>query len=280
MTLNELKKEVLSLNFDSELDSHEAFVFATNRALTELHSEHPRLEVKKIFKKRILPIALYERITRGDDRNITIYLNGKALSFTSVGKGELRLYDGGRQETISFSGAGAEIKRELYSGSAVLIFTGDGNYEIYNLASFDSLSGENADEVPVYSKFTKYDMKKIDPLFLAFTSPVTDENGERLNEAKLEGSVVTVPFEYEGELTISYRRRGKKVELDDYDRDLDVPPECEHLLALRCSSYLLFDGNEGLAEYYLSLYRSGINSLKSMQVKASCEPYRDVLGWA
>ncbi len=280
MTLNELKKEVLALMFESEFDSHEAFVFAANRALTEIHGEKERLVAKKIHKKRLVPKEYYEKLTHESDEILSISLNGKAFSFTAVGSGEVLFQDGALRELISFSGASTDVKRRITTGNAILRFRGAFDYEIYNLASFAYLYGEKNEDVELYSSLTKYDMRKEDPLFLSFASVVKDGEGHAILGLKTEGSAIFVPSKYEGELNLSYRRMPRKIGVDELDTEIDISPECEHLLALRCAAYLLLDGNEGLAEYYLSLFRSGIGALKAFEGKATSEKFLDVLGWA
>lgn len=266
--------------FESELDSHEAFVFAANRALAEIHSERKRLETLKIYKKRISPKELYERLSHNGGKDFKLSIDARAFSFEAVGTGAVLFEDGIFFERIEFSGTNTEIKRNVTTGSAFLSFTGDFDYEIYNLALFDTLFGEKSENIPIYSKSVRYELSKIDPLFLALTSAVTDSDGKPIPNLKVCGSSINVPAEYEGEILISYRRLPKKIGIGELDTPIDVSAECEHLLALRCAAYLLFDGNEGLAEYYLSLYKSGINALRLSLGGAASEKYLDVLGWA
>ena len=122
-------------------------------------------------------------------------------------------------------------------------------------------------------------MRKIDPFFLAFASSVTDSQGRAVFGLKIEGSLIFVPAEYEGDLVLSYKRMPRKIGEDELDAEIDISSECEHLLALRIAAYLLLDGNEGLAEYYLSLFRSGINALKALEGRGTSEKFLDVLGW-
>ena len=266
--------------FESELDSHEAFVFAANRALAEIYSERKRLETLKIYKKRISPKELYERLSHKGGEDLAISLEARTFSFTAVGTGTLLLRDGIFEERIEFSGTNVEIKRKVTTGSVFLSFTGNFDYEIYNLALFDTLFGERNEDIPIYSKSVKYELSKIDPLFLALTSSVTDSDGKPIPNLKSYGSSITVPAEYEGEILISYRRLPRKIGVGELDTPIDVSTECEHLLALRCAAYLLLDGNEALAEYYLSLYKSGITALRLSLGRATGEKYLDVLGWA
>ena len=280
MTLNELKNEVLSLMFESELDSSEAFVFAANRALSEIHGDVERIETKRIYKKRVVPKEYYEKLSHEAGKSLTLNIKGRAFSLNAVGKGEISFKDGASHEIIRFSGTSTEISRKINTGLAILNFLGENDYDIYSLASFDTLLNESLDGVPLYSPFIRYDLRNIDPLFLFLQSSVKDGNGDVIPGIKVEGSYLFVPKDYEGDLILTYRRAGKKIAADELDGIIDISPECEHLIPLRCAAYLLFDGNEGLSEYYLSLYKNAVSALKASRGRVTSEKFLDVLGWA
>ena len=280
MTLNDLKNEVTALSFDTELYSHDAFVFALNRALLELHAERERCETKRFYKRRVAPTAHYEHLFYKGGEDITLSLAGAAFSFIPTGSGELQLTDGEKCEFINFSSTDVEIKKKINTGVAFLRFKGELDYEIRSLAAFDALHGEGDDGIPVMKPFYEIDLKISDPRFLAFSAPVKNEREELIFGAVTEGSRVLIPNEYEGEIKISYKRLPRKIEADELDAAVDVSPETEHLLPLRIAAYLLLDDNRELSEYYLSLYKSGLSALRANTKSTSAESYSDVLRWA
>jgi hypothetical protein len=280
MTLNNLKKEVLALTFETELDSHESFAFAVNRALLEIHSERDRREALKIYKQKLAAECFFEKLTHKGGAEESVTVNGKAFSLTAVGTGKILFTDGKITESINFTGTGTIIKRKVNTGSAFLKFSGEFDYTIHNLASFAFLNSADESEIPLFDEYEKIDMTKKDPLFLSFTSEPKSNDGKIIPGLKIEGSSIFVPRQYEGEININYKRLPRKVKENELDCEIDIAPECAHLLALRVSAYLLFDGNEGLSEYYLSLYKSGMSTLKFYTRKATSEGYYDVLGWA
>jgi hypothetical protein len=162
----------------------------------------------------------------------------------------------------------------------LLNFTGEYDYEIYNLASFDSKSSDDESDVPLFSEFVTFDMRKINPAFLGFSSFIKNEKGIAVPGVKTDGSLILVPRDYEGKIIVNYKRLPRKVRDGEIDTELDISSECEHLLALRCAAYLLLDENEGLAQYYLSLYKSGISAVKIYGGKEASQNFCDVLGWA
>ena len=265
--------------FESEIDSHEAFVFSVNRALVEIHSEKERLEELKIYKRRCVTNEYIKMLVHEVGKFEKLTLNGKAFSLTAVGTGSVFLDNGLSDENISFSGTATKIARKINAGRATLSFAGDFTYTVYDIASFDEIYSENEDDIPLYESRAKYDMRELDQRFLSFSGAVTDSEGGAIQGLKIDGSIVSVPPEYEGELIFHYRRMPIKITDGELDTVLDVSPECEHLLALKIASYMLLDGNEGLAEYYLSLYRSGIAHIKSSEGRRTGEKFHDVLGW-
>ncbi|MBQ7333529.1 MAG: hypothetical protein IJW38_04185 [Clostridia bacterium] len=279
MTLNDLKKEVLALMFETDFESYEAFILAANRALFEIHSEREIVENIKIHKKKLEANEHYERLSHEPNDVINLILHGKAFSFTVAGTGSLTYSSSGTTEEIDFSGVSSTVKRIIKGNSAFLSFTGDFDYDVYNLASFNFIPSYNEEDVPVFSSLEQYDMRKIDPLFIGFNSSLKDGVGKEISCLKTDGSVIFIPREYEGEILVSYKRMPRKISEDELDSELDAAPECSHLLALRCAAYLLLDGNEELSEYYLSLYKSGMVALQHCIRKTASNSYSDVLGW-
>ena len=66
----------------------------------------------------------------------------------------------------------------------------------------------------------------------------------------------------------------------ELDGELDIDPECEHLLALLSASYIWLDDDAEKAQYYMSLYREGMASLKLYSTRCVNAEYEDVTGWA
>ena len=280
MTLNDLQNEVLSLTFETEFDSRDAFVFTVNRALREIHSERDRTETLRIYKRKLEAKERYKKLTHIGGVDMEISLCGKAFSLTTVGIGKLLFTDGGLNEEIEFSGTRTVIKRFITSNEASLTFTGDFDYDVYELASFDFLKSDSVSDIPLYSDFEFFNIKDSVPLFLAFSSYPKDTLGAPIRNVKAEGSVLKIPREYEGEIFINYKRLPREILPADVDTEIDISPECSHLLALKCASYLLLDDNEGLAEYYASLYKNGMGAIKLYNRKDTSQKYEDVLGWA
>jgi len=135
----------------------------------------------------------------------------------------------------------------------------------------------NPDTVEAY---VKYDLKEEDERFLSFTKIPADERGNPIPGARTFLSLALVPKEYCGYVVFEYKRSPEIVSYSDTDRELDVPKECQHLLGLLVSSFLLLDGNEALADYYMNLYREGIAAVKVYNRERLSFDYLDTTGWA
>lgn len=233
----------------------------------------------KIYKPKLEPVELFERLSHKGGVDLSISLICTSFSLTATGSGEIVFSDGEGEEKIKFSGNGVTVKRKVDTGIAFLNFTGEFDYEIYNLAGF-ALITENESDIPLYEPQVRFDMKLRDPLFLAFADLPRNAHGKIIPKLRTEGSAFLLPHDYEGEILVSYKRMPAKINENELDTEIDIAPECEHLLPLRTAAYLLLDGNEELSEYYLSLYKSGIGALKQQSRRTTAESFSDVLRWA
>ena len=280
MTLNELEREILALTFEDSLPSREAFISAANRALFEIHTERERKESLRIYKKSVKPCLHFEKISHTGGEIDEIKIQAKAISFTAVGVGTCVISDGLSTESVEFFGKESVVKRLINSDSATVRFEGGFNFDIYNFAAFDCLFGESEEDIELYTPSVSYDMKKLAPLFLGFVGLPENSAGEVIEEIKIEGSFVTVPREYEGEIIISYKRLPNKILQSDLDAPIDISEECSHLLALKCAAYLTLEDNEGLSDYYLNIYKNNMAVLNVYNKPRRASKYEDVLGWA
>lgn len=280
MTLKELQNEVLSLMFETSFDDYTAFIAAANRALSVIHSERDRTEVLKIYKRALKPSFRLEHASHRAGTDLCFKLSGSALSFTAVGNGKVLFTDGENESEIDFSGNKSIIKKIIRTGNADLVFSGGYDYDIYELCSFDFLKSSDENEIPIFEELESFDIKKYDARFIAFSALPEDSSGRALEGARAEGRFLRLPRLYEGEVNVYYKRAPRYIKEGDIDGFIDVSDECSHLLPLLCAAYLLFDDNEGLSDYYLSLYKNGMSAVKVYNRSSLSSSYRDVLGWA
>ena len=88
-----------------------------------------------------------------------------------------------------------------------------------------------------------------------------------------------LPDGYSGEIRINYHRAPIKTSGTDPDERIDIPPECEELLPLLVASYVWLEDSPDIAQYYRSLYREGINTLRRNLTRVGAGEY-STNGWA
>lgn len=128
--------------------------------------------------------------------------------------------------------------------------------------------------------YVRYDLKENDERFLAFAKIPADERGNPIPGARTLTSLALIPKSYKGYVVFEYKRSAEMVSYSDTERELDVPKECEHLVGLLVAAFLLLDGNEALADYYMNLYREGIAAVKVYNRERLGFDYLDTTGWA
>ena len=279
MTLNELENDVLSLVFESELDKN-SFIAAANRALALIHTERDRTEVFRFYASSSKPstyIKLMEHKGGTDER---LEAKGKAFSCTVCGTGKLLFTDGGAKKEITFNGSRKAVKEIINTGTAELIFSGDFDYEIHSYSVFDGIRSADPDDIELVSSEKEYEMIDILPRYLSHTAPPKDSYGALIDGACFRGSKLVLPYSYCGEVVISYKRSFEPISKSDVNCVIDVSGECESLLAPLTASYLLLDDNEGLAQYYMNLYRSAMASVRLCNRKDGGASYSVANGWA
>lgn len=124
------------------------------------------------------------------------------------------------------------------------------------------------------------DVGERDKRFLAFRTPPKKNQTEAIVGAFTYLDKVFIPKDYSGYVFIEYKRQADLISFATTDAELDVAKECEHLLGLLVASYLLLDGNETLADYYMSLYREGMAAVKIYNRPSQNTDYIDTTGWA
>ena len=126
----------------------------------------------------------------------------------------------------------------------------------------------------------RIDVAKKDGRFLAPRTPPLGSDGEPISGAFTHGSEIFLPHGFSGDVLLEYKRLPEPLSFSATDATLDVSRECEHLVATLVAAYLLLDGNEALADYYMGLYREGMAAVKVYNRQRTGTKYTDTTGWA
>lgn len=279
MTLKELESEVLALSFEEEPEDDAALVAVINRALATIHTERDRIEELTLFQPKNEPVFFAEHLHHEGGTELEKRIAGRAFSLSATGQGELIIRDGDGERRRAFSGNLTAVRELVHPEGATLIFGGDYDYDVYGLAVFARLYSPRAADVELFGEAREYDMTDFDPHFIAFAAPPLTSCGDAIPAAVAEGKLLKLPRSFSGAVRVKYKRGFSPLK-GDRTQSVDVARECEHLIAPLAAAYLLLDGDEKLAEYYVSLYRDGMAAVKLYNRRTTSGEYRDVLGWA
>lgn len=277
MTLEELKSEVLALGFETELDGEGALLHAANRALLSIFTEREVTADHRFYRRKSLPSQYYPHIHHKGGEELSFSVFGRAVSFLFSGRGSVRISGKAGFDIELF---GTVTKKVFIDGTATVTLHGAYDFDIYSFAVFDSKTSPDAEDIEFIGKFASYDIKRECPDFLAFHSAPTDGYGREISGARVLGSVLEVPRDFEGEIRLTYKRMPKLLRSDTVDGEIDLPAECTHLFPLLVASYLWLDDNPELSASYLALYREGMAAVRLFNKRRIASEYEDVLGWA
>ena len=279
MTLNDLKKEVASLGFESEVENADAFILAAKRALRTLYTEYTVLGKDRIIIEKRVPVLHIEHIELSSDK-VEIPINGRCFSFTATGRGSYSVKDGYKTRFYPIRNEGERHRGIIEGGtSGVLEFSTDYTCAVYDLAVFDRLYGQSTSDVPIYTPFTEYDLKGRIPSLSSLTAPPSDDFGRTITRISASGTKLCIPRDFSGAINLSYKKSAPDLS-GNSGEIIDVPPECEHLLPLLVSFYVWLDDDPEKAAAYMSLFREGLSAVKLFTRPAFDNKYRDVTGWA
>ena len=278
MTLNELKSDVARLGFESYVEDENVFIASANRALSLIYVDRPvsrtatlsfrgpRINVKKEFIEHC----------SGDV--ITIPFTGYSLSFRSSGKGSCIISDSSGSSSVPLSGDNQLTKHFVY-GEGSITFLGDYYFTVSNLVVFNDLTSDRITDIPEYKPYRELSMEDFCEGFRAFSCQPCDKNGNPVASIKLADGRICAPFDFRGELYLTYYRTPAKISGNDPNEVIDVSEECAPMLPLLTASFMWLDDDAAKAQYYMSLYRDMVANVKRFQASKIDLEYR-VNGWA
>lgn len=278
MTLNDIKKEVAHLGFESESAVDGSIESAVRRALSTIYNEHGTRALGRIYQnlptpKRHIPLIVH---TAGMEDVITT--DGGTYAFTVNGAGRFEIRDENGTRTESFDTQNGYAYGRI-KGEGEIHFLGEFRYTVYDLCIFDEVFAEG-DVPPRFGRMREYELEKVFPDFLcAITSP-TDGEGRKIAGASVFSRVMNIPYGYTGEVVVEYRRRAPEVSINAPDAQLDIPVELVSLVPLLAAAYVWLDDDAEKAQYYMSLYRDGMSAVKLYTRRAVDTAFTDATGWA
>ena len=278
MTLRELAGEVSALGFDEDLAIDRLFITSVNRALRRVYGEHTvtgRITLSIISQR---PAMRIHRLNHKMGESLTLSLIGRAYSFFTCGEGEFILKDGNNTVKKEFCGTRVRFYGFLENEGS-LTFEGKYAYSVTDLVTYESLVSSDREDIPDGSAMVKISVRESASDFLSFIGYPTDSKENELTFIKLDGGCLYIPFDYDGDIHLIYRRTHRTVMTDEPEREIDIPNEYSALLAPLVASYVYLDTDSERAELYGDLYRAMSNECKALLTRKADTKYLTD-GWA
>ena len=168
-----------------------------------------------------------------------------------------------------------------------LKFDGDFIYYVRNVALYGSLISDDEADIPVYGKYSAYDLASLTDDFDSFVCPpISDaKRGGKfvLDEDYFVENVSTllVPASLKGVYDVYYYRKIKTIDssMDIETTELDLDPDMCSILVNLVASYVWVDDEPTKSEYYLNLYREQVAEIMSREKHFNPLVYRNRNGW-
>ncbi len=278
MTYEQLKNSVIRLGFESGLDDEGVYAPAFRRALHTVYIDRPVTRTVRISAPARTGNLIKDTLNHVAGKTERFPLSGIAYSFRVSGKGRYTVSSASQSYTEEFDTTMADVKGFCTSGS-VIRFEGGYSYTVYSLAEFTSVGGHTTSDIPMWDEGMSIDLGRIYGDYLAPELPPMDKYGYPIAGAAVREGVLSVPEGYAGEVILTYRRLPRASSGEDPEELIDVAPECEELLPLLVAAYLWLDDEPDKAQYYMSLYKDGISTLRRFFPRYTGAEYR-TNGWA
>ena len=278
MTLNELKNDVAKLGFESYIEDEDCFIASANRALSLIYIDRPMSKSAVITFKGPGVNLTREFIEHRSGESISIHCKGKAISFRSSGIGECVVRDNTGAGSVQLTGD-RQLVKQFISGDATITFLGNYYFTVSNLAVFDDLLSNKPLDIPEYNPYQEINPKDYCDDFRAFNSYPCDKFGNPIDSVTLLDGRIRAPFDYRGEMYLTYYRTPKAIDKTNQNVSIDISEECAPMLPLLTASFLWLDDDSAKAQYYMSLYRDMIANTKRYSINKIDTAYR-VNGWA
>ena len=229
MTINELKQDVAKLGFESYVEDQECFIASANRALSLIYVDRPVTKSAKISFRGPKVSSVHEFIEHPSGAVITIPFSGQAISFRTTGTGECSVTDFSGTNIIPLQ-SDNQLSKQLVKGSGYVTFKGDFYFTVSNFAVYEDLVSKKSTDIPEYTPYTEVDVSAICSDFRAFSGYPKDNKGNRVDFVTLSDGKARAPFDYRGELYLTYFRAPTPISADSMNKTVDISKECAPML--------------------------------------------------
>lgn len=299
MTVKELYEQTAQLGFEDSLENIDRFYQAANRAILQVNSLRPAVN-SYIINHRPLENEIVEDTFCPVDKKEDICFEAqdvKAYYFEADGNGTAiieRVLKNGSVVLVSKVELVSNRQFKPYkglikdaAGTVRIRFTGDYIFSVKNVAMYKYLLSANAEDIPPYTPYTRYDMSRLVNDFVALNEAPAMLNGERLymsQDILMEGeSCILVPRSTKGIIKVTYKKALKALEfINKPDEDvtkIDLDEELCSLLPPLVASFVWAEDEPNLANYYMNIYREWANRIEAQKIDYSNATMKNYNGW-
>ncbi len=275
MTLNDIKNEVASLLFQSDVPLDNTLIHSVSRAIRSIYSERGVVDTLSIYQSTPIAYTSVEntRVSSGKAEyplprgTFSIYISGEGM-VRLINKNEVREYPFSRDNAHIFGYSDEDFTLSFSSATPFTI-----NSLFYTEEAIRECDAPNGDG------YYEYRLKDIKENFGSATGCARDEYDRWIKGSKIVGGTLYIPYSFSGRIFLDYKLSPPRLDIDRADEELPIPDELLHLIPLLTASYMSLDDDENRANQYYSLYRNGIVALMSGGRENTGCGYTDRLGW-
>ena len=278
MYLNDLKENVAHLGFESYIEDADLFIASANRALSLIYIDRPVSKTAPIILSGPKVTLAREFIEHPSGVDVTIPFEGKALSFQSTGTGTCIITDNTGSNTVPLS-IKNQLTKQFIRGKGQITLSGNFYFTICNFAVFDDVLSNSSSDIPMYTPYRELNPKDWCKDFRSFCAPPCDKYGNPIDSIKLADGRIITPYNYRGEIFLTYYRTPTLISSEASNVVIDVSGECEPLLTILTAAFMWLDDDAAKAQYYMSLYRDLVANIKRYSTNKINAEY-SVNGWA
>ncbi len=261
MTLSELKRSVLALGFETELQSDEVLYSALNRALRTVYTDRPSVRSTSVAVPMAHGRLLSRELSHTPGACESFTLLGTGYSFRVSGKGSYQLTRGTYTELREFDTDMATISGRI-TPPTVISFLGECPFLILSLGDITAVSNDGSGALPLLGEGYTVNLAERLGDYMAPAGAPHTRGGKPIPGAAVMGDMLSFPESFFGEAVLDYFRCPTPPSGISGEEYIDIPRESEELLPLLVGAYVWLDDEPERAQLFLSLYKDGIAAVK------------------